>query len=129
MFVGVNTFLPQVTGGSTTVNARPFPAKKSPAYGSTSAVRPYHMVLDAVCYSNEPVSTANPIEADVFIFTSPLSVAADLDHRKVPKETRVMAIGGGTVAAFYQCGYVVPFLSYPSEEALVELIEINYLPH
>ena len=129
MFVGVNTFLPQVTGGSTTGNARPFPAKKNPAYGSTSAVRPYHMVLDAVCYSNEPVPTAKPIETDVLIFTSSLSVAADLDHRKVPKETRVMAIGGGTVAALYQCGYVVPFLSYPSEEALVELIEINYLPH
>ncbi len=129
MFAGANTFSPQVTDGSTAVNARSFPAKKNPAYGSTSAVRPYHMVLDAVCYSNEPVPTAKPIEADVFIFTSPLSVAADLDHSKVPKETRVMAIGGPTAAAFYQCGYVVPFLSYPSEEAFVELIEINYLPH
>ncbi|WP_071596804.1 uroporphyrinogen-III synthase [Neolewinella persica] len=80
-------------------------------------------VLDAICYNNEPVPVKEPIRADVFIFTSPLNVAAYLDQQELAASTRVLAIGGRTAAALYQRGYSANFPQSPSEQGLVDLLE------
>lgn len=80
-------------------------------------------VLDAVTYDNQPVPAEQEIEADVFIFTSPLNVAAYLDHHKLKEGTKVLAIGGITAAALYERGYAAAFPSLPSEEELVALLD------
>lgn len=80
-------------------------------------------VLDAVCYDNEPVLVDEPIQADVFIFTSPLNVAAYLDQKELAASTQVLAIGGRTAAALYQRGYSASFPQSPSEQGLVDLLD------
>ncbi|WP_273446967.1 uroporphyrinogen-III synthase [Neolewinella agarilytica] len=79
-------------------------------------------VLDAVCYDNEPIVVTEPIEADVFIFTSPMNVGAYLDQQELAASTRVLAIGGRTAAALYQRGYSADFPKTPSEQGLVEIL-------
>lgn len=79
--------------------------------------------LDVVCYDNEPVPVGKPIKTDIFIFTSPLNVAAYFDHQRLVARTRVLAIGGSTAAARYQRGHVAAYPQSPSEEALVALLE------
>lgn len=79
-------------------------------------------VCDAVCYDNSPIPVIDPVEADVFIFTSPLNVKAYLDQHPLDTSTQVLAIGGSTAAALYQRGQVAAFPQSPSEETLAEFL-------
>ncbi|WP_173021555.1 uroporphyrinogen-III synthase [Lewinella sp. W8] len=80
-------------------------------------------VLDAVCYANAAVPPPAPIEADIYVFTSPLNVAAYCDHFTLPEGALVVAIGPSTGSALRdrKIGYSVA--EDPTEEALVGLLE------
>ncbi|PPK85993.1 uroporphyrinogen-III synthase [Neolewinella xylanilytica] len=79
-------------------------------------------VLDAVCYDNVPVPPPGPIDADAYIFTSPLNVAAYLDHFHLRSGARVLAIGPSTGAALRERGYSCEWPAVASETALVDLL-------
>ena len=76
-------------------------------------------VLDAVCYDNRAVPATEPIVADVYVFTSPLNVAAYLDHQPLARGARVVAIGPSTARAQVPYGVSGATLEEPSEDALV----------
>lgn len=80
-------------------------------------------VLDAVCYDNRSRPAAEPILADVYVFTSPLNVAAYLDHQPLAEGARVVALGPSTGAALRGHGLEVEELATPTEEALVGVLE------
>lgn len=107
-----------VAGGSRVF----FPRAKNSLLTVQKLLAGHITVLDAVCYDNEPAPVREPINADVVIFTSPLNVAACLDHQDLKPATRVLAIGGKTADALYQRGYAAAFPESPSEAALVELL-------
>lgn len=100
-----------------------FPRAKNSLLTVQRVLDEHITVLDAVCYDNEPVAVAEPIQADVFIFTSPLNVAAYLDQQELAASTQILAIGGRTAAALYQRGYSANFPQSPSEQGLVDLLE------
>lgn len=79
-------------------------------------------VLDAVCYDNVPAPASAPIKADVFIFTSPLNVAAFVDHQPLPASARVIAIGPSTGAALRERGIDGSWPEEASEEAIVRML-------
>jgi uroporphyrinogen-III synthase len=79
-------------------------------------------VLDAVCYNNVAEPVSEPINADVMIFTSPLNVAAYLDHQPLGARTRVLAIGNSTAGALRQRGIHCEVAAEPTEAALVEVL-------
>lgn len=99
-----------------------FPHAKNSLLTIQKLLADHITVLDAVCYDNKPVPVETPIEADVIIFTSPLNVAAYLDHQDLTDTTQVLAIGGSTADALYKRGYAAAFPSSPSEDGLVELL-------
>jgi uroporphyrinogen-III synthase len=79
-------------------------------------------VLDAVCYNNVAEPVSEPINADVMIFTSPLNVAAYLDHQPLGARTQVLAIGNSTAGALRQRGIHCEVAAEPTETALVEVL-------
>lgn len=79
-------------------------------------------VLDAVCYDNVAVPATEPIDADVFIFTSPLNVGAYLDHQVLPEGVRVLAIGPSTGAALAERGVGCEWPEEASEAGLLSLL-------
>lgn len=79
-------------------------------------------VLDAVCYDNVAAPPAGPIVADCYVFTSPLNVAAYLDHYALAPGARVLAIGPSTGAALRRRGVGCAWPAVPGEEALVDLL-------
>ena len=99
-----------------------FPHAKNSLLTIQKLLADHITVLDVVCYDNKPVPVEKPIETDVIIFTSPLNVAAYLDHQQLADHTQVLAIGGSTADALYQRGYAAAFPSSPSEEGLVDLL-------
>jgi len=99
-----------------------FPHAKNSLLTIQKLLADHITVLDAVCYDNTPVPVETPIEADIIIFTSPLNVAAYLDHQELADKTQALAIGGSTADALYQRGYAAAFPSTPSEEELVQLL-------
>lgn len=79
-------------------------------------------VLDAVCYDNIPAPASAPIKADVYIFTSPLNVAAYVDHQPLSPGAKVIAIGPSTGAAL-QCGGIeCEWPEESSEEGFLTLL-------
>lgn len=80
-------------------------------------------VMDAVCYANLPAPPDRPVDAAVYIFTSPMNVAAYLDHYALPAGARVLAIGPSTGGALLERNIDCEWPDYPSEDALVELLE------
>ncbi len=77
-------------------------------------------VFDAVCYTNRPQPAKEPIPADVYVFTSPLNVAAYLDHQPLAAGARVIAIGPSTGAALAQRGFNYDVAETPGEESVVD---------
>ncbi len=73
-----------------------FPRARQSRLSIQTALADRIKVLDAVCYDNQPVPPAAPISADTYIFTSPLNVAAYLDHYPLPEGARVLAMGPST---------------------------------
>ncbi|MBB4078363.1 uroporphyrinogen-III synthase [Lewinella aquimaris] len=79
-------------------------------------------VLDAVCYDNRPNPPAAAIDADTYIFTSPLNVAAYLDHWPLRPGARVFAIGPSTGAELLRRGVDCRWPEEASEAGLVGLL-------
>lgn len=79
-------------------------------------------VLDAVCYANFPAPPEQAIEASVYIFTSPMNVAAYLDHYSLPVDCRVLAIGPSTGAELERRGLACAWPAVASEEGLVGVL-------
>ena len=79
-------------------------------------------VLDAVCYDNVAAPPPAAIPAETYIFTSPLNVAAYLDHHSLADGARVLAIGPSTGAALLERGVTCAWPEIPSEAALVEIL-------
>jgi uroporphyrinogen-III synthase len=79
-------------------------------------------VLDAVCYDNRAVPPAETIAADVYVFTSPLNVAAYCDHHQLEENSQVIAIGPSTAAALAARDIPHQVTPEPTETALVELL-------
>ncbi len=82
-------------------------------------------VLDAVCYDNVVNPPEGPILADTYVYTSPLNVAAYLDHWEMQGDARVVAIGPSTAAALRERGIEPLVAGEPTEEALVGLLSGN----
>jgi uroporphyrinogen-III synthase len=79
-------------------------------------------VQDAICYDNVAVPVAKPIVADVYVFTSPLNVAAYLDHQALPAGKRVIAIGPSTGKALSGYGVEFEVSEQPGEAWVVALL-------
>ena len=79
-------------------------------------------VLDAICYDNQPAPPPGAIVADTYIFTSPLNVAAYLDHWPLAEGARVVAIGPSTGAELERRGVDCVWPVEPTEAALVDLL-------
>ena len=80
-------------------------------------------VLDAVCYDNVANPPAEPIAATVYVFTSPLNVAAYLDHFELAAGARVVALGPSTGAALRERGVGCVWPQRPTEEGVVRILE------
>ena len=80
-------------------------------------------VLDAVCYDNVAAPPPAAIPADTYVFTSPLNVAAYLDHYALAPGARVLAIGPSTGAALLDRNIDCVWPDHPSEESLVEMLD------
>ncbi|WP_420460741.1 uroporphyrinogen-III synthase [Neolewinella sp.] len=80
-------------------------------------------VLDAVCYDNRPVPPAAPILANTYIFTSPLNVAAYLDHHPLPEGARVLAMGPSTGGELARRGVGSVWPAVAGEVGLVGLLD------
>lgn len=76
-------------------------------------------VQDAVCYDNLAVAVEAPIVAHYYCFTSPLNVAAYLDHQPLTAGAKIMAIGPSTSAALTQRAVLHEVLPEPTEAALI----------
>lgn len=79
-------------------------------------------VQDTICYDNVAVPLLEPIAADVYVFTSPLNVAAYLDHQALPEEARIIAIGPSTGRALAARNVIFEMAKRPGEDAVVELL-------
>lgn len=79
-------------------------------------------VLDAVCYYNVPSPATAPENADVFVFTSPLNVAAYVDHQPLPEKARVIAIGPSTGNALLERGIDCAWPEDASEDGIIGLL-------
>lgn len=79
-------------------------------------------VLDAICYDNVMVPAAEPVAADVYVFTSPLNVEAYLDHQPLAPAARVIAIGPSTAAALEARGVGCEMAEQPGEEWVVAML-------
>lgn len=100
-----------------------FPRAKQSRLSVQTALEDQITVLDAVCYDNVLVPAAAPIYANVFIFTSPLNVAAYVDHQPLPRNAEVIAIGPSTGAALKKRGIKCTWPHEASEEAIVFLLD------
>ena len=79
-------------------------------------------VVDAICYANFPAPPERAIEASVYIFTSPMNVAAYLDHFSLAPASRVLAIGPSTGGELNRRGVECSWPEVASEAGLVELL-------
>ncbi|WP_157974294.1 uroporphyrinogen-III synthase [Lewinella sp. IMCC34183] len=100
-----------------------FPRARQSRLSVQSALTDRLTVLDAVCYDNRPAPPREPIEARTYIFTSPLNVAAYLDHFALSPGARVLAIGPSTGGELERRGIPCTWPAESSEAGLVELLE------
>ena len=100
-----------------------FPRARQSRLSVQTALEDKITVLDAVCYDNKPAPAAAPINADVYIFTSPLNVAAYLDHQPMTTSAKVIAIGPSTGAALQDRDVACEWPEEPSEEAIVFILD------
>lgn len=99
-----------------------FPRAKQSRLSIQKALADRITVLDAVCYDNIIAPASAPIKADVFIFTSPLNVAAYVDYQPLPPGARIVAIGPSTGAALRERGLECVWPEEASEEAIVDYL-------
>jgi uroporphyrinogen-III synthase len=79
-------------------------------------------VKAAVCYDNTVVPATQPISADIYVFTSPLNVAAYLDHQELKTGARVIAIGPSTGQALAERDVDFEITEQPGEAWVVALL-------
>jgi uroporphyrinogen-III synthase len=79
-------------------------------------------VQDAICYDNVAVPVEEPITADVYVFTSPLNVAAYLDHQELKTDARIIAIGPSTGEALAKYGVAYEMTEQPGEAWVVAML-------
>lgn len=79
-------------------------------------------VQEAICYDNVAVPAEEPIAADVYVFTSPLNVAAYLDHQKLKAGARIIAIGPSTGEALAEYGVKYEMTEQPGEAWVVAML-------
>lgn len=82
-------------------------------------------VQDAICYDNQSVTEPEFIQADVFIFTSPLNVRTYLTAHPLPADARVIAIGPSTAQALASFGVRSEIAGESSEEGLLALLRMQ----
>jgi len=99
-----------------------FPRARQSRLSVQTALADQVTVLDAVCYDNMAIPVEVPIEADVFIFTSPLNVAAYCDHQVLPAGARVLAIGPSTGGALAERGIGCEWPEIASEGEMLKLL-------
>ena len=99
-----------------------FPRARQSRLSVQSALADRVTVLDAVCYDNRPAPPEAAIEADTYIFTSPLNVAAYLDHFALPAGARVLAIGPSTGGELERRGVACRWPEESSEAGVVGLL-------
>ena len=99
-----------------------FPRARQSRLSIQSALADRIEVLDAVSYDNQPVPPAVPILADTYIFTSPLNVAAYLDHHPLPQGARVLAMGPSTGGELARRGVGSVWPAVAGEVGLVGLL-------
>ena len=99
-----------------------FPRARQSRLSVQTALTDRVTVLDAVCYDNRPVPPSAPIPASIYVFTSPLNVAAYLDRWPLEPGARLLAIGPSTGAALRERGLEVSWPEEPSEASLVRLL-------
>ncbi len=99
-----------------------FPRARQSRLSVQEALAPRLTVLDAVCYDNQAAPPEASIEADTYIFTSPLNVAAYLDHFSLPEGARVLAIGPSTGGELERRGVACRWPEEASEAGLVALL-------
>jgi uroporphyrinogen-III synthase len=100
-----------------------FPRAKQSRLSVQKALQDKITVLDAVCYDNVLAPAAAPINADVYIFTSPLNVAAYVDHQPLPPNAKVIAMGPSTGAVLQARGIECEWPHEASEEAIVLMLD------
>ena len=99
-----------------------FPRARQSRKSIQTALADRLTVLDAICYDNLAHPPAGPIDAEVYVFTSPLNVAAYLDHHPLPPSARVLAMGRSTGWALVQREVACAWPKVPAEAGLVELL-------
>jgi uroporphyrinogen-III synthase len=99
-----------------------FPRARQSRLTVQSALSEHITVLDAVCYDNQPAPPAAEIPAEVYIFTSPLNVAAYLDHFSLPPNVRVLAMGPSTAGELARRGIASEWPPVAGEAGLVKLL-------
>mgnify|MGYP000341587401 CR=1 FL=1 len=99
-----------------------FPRARQSRLSVQTALADRLTVLDAVCYDNVAVPVTEPVQADVFIFTSPLNAGAYLGRQPLPEGVRVLAIGPSTAAALLKRGIACEWPAEPSEAGLAGLL-------
>ena len=82
-----------------------FPRARQSRRSVQAALADRVTVLDAVCYDNVADPPPAPIVAEVYVYTSPLNVAAYLDHWAHAPGARVVAIGPSTAGALRERGW------------------------
>jgi len=100
-----------------------FPRARQSRLSIQKALQERITVQDAVCYDNRAAPPEAPIEATVYIFTSPLNVAAYLDHWPLAAGAQVLAIGPSTAAALAERGVSSEWPRVAGEAELISLLE------
>jgi len=77
---------------------------------------------DAICYDNQSVKEPDFVQADIFIFTSPLNVRTYLSAHPLPAEARVIAIGPSTAQALASFGVRSEVAKESSENGVLSLL-------
>ncbi len=99
-----------------------FPRARQSRLSIQTALAERLEVVDAICYDNQPLPPAAPIAAHTYIFTSPLNVAAYLDHWSLAEGARVLAIGPSTGGELERRGVACMWPEVASEEGLVHVL-------
>lgn len=79
-------------------------------------------VKDAICYDNQSVDAPAYVEANIFVFTSPLNVRTYLSAHALPAEARIIAIGPSTAQALASFGVRAEVAEESSEHGVLAML-------
>lgn len=99
-----------------------FPRARQSRLTVQTILREIITVQDAICYDNVAVPVTEPVPADIYVFTSPLNVAAYLGHQSLRHGARIIAIGPSTGSALTERGLDHEMTEHPGEEWVVAML-------